>query len=85
MAYADFITKIHTKTKRDYLERVVKRDKAACAAVAKKFGKVYRIPQSSLSFALTGLDWDIYQAEQEDLKNIEKIQATLSEVRKGLK
>ena len=41
MAYVDFITKIHTKTKRDYLERVVKHDKAACATVAKRFGREY--------------------------------------------
>ena len=36
--------------------------------VAKKIGKVYRIPQSSLNFVFTGLDEDFYQAEQEDLK-----------------
>lgn len=41
MAYIDFITKVHTSTKRDYLERVVKYDKAECAAVAKKFGQEY--------------------------------------------
>ena len=38
----DFITKIHTSTKRDYLkERVLNVDKAACAAIAKKFGFDY--------------------------------------------
>ena len=38
----DFITKIHTSTPRDYLkERVLNCDKAACAVIAKKFGKDY--------------------------------------------
>lgn len=49
--------------------------------VAKKIGKVYRIPASSLFFIFTGLDIDIYKAEQEDLKNIAKIEKELSKVR----
>ena len=49
--------------------------------VAKKIGKVYRIPVSSLSFIFTGLDEDIYNAQQEDLKNIVKIEKELSKVR----
>ena len=49
--------------------------------VAKKIGKVYRIPASSLSFVFTGLDEDIYKAQQEDLKNIVKIEKELSKVR----
>ena len=49
--------------------------------VAKKIGKVYRIPASSLSFIFTGLDEDIYKAEQEDLKNIAKIEKELSRIR----
>lgn len=49
--------------------------------VAKKIGKVYRIPASSLSFVFTGLDEDIYKAQQEDLKNIAKIERELSKVR----
>lgn len=52
--------------------------------VAKKIGKVYRIPVSSLSFIFTGLDEDIYKAEQEDIKSIGKIEKELSKVRKGL-
>lgn len=52
--------------------------------VAKRIGKVYRIPASSLSFIFTGLDEDIYKAEQEDLKNIVKVQKEISKVRKGL-
>jgi ubiquinone/menaquinone biosynthesis C-methylase UbiE len=41
MAYVDFITQLHTKTKRDYLERVTRGDKAHCAEMAKKFGQDY--------------------------------------------
>jgi len=41
MAYVDFVMKLHRGTKRDYLERVVKDDKAACAEVAIKYGKDY--------------------------------------------
>lgn len=52
--------------------------------VAKKIGKVYRIPQKSLSFLFTGLDEDIYNAQKEDLKNVKKIQNVLSKVRKNL-
>lgn len=37
----NFITKLHTKTKRNYLERVVEHNKAECATVAKQFGADY--------------------------------------------
>src|SRR5262245_47129648 len=36
-----FATSIHKKTARDYLSQVAKDDKAACAAIAKRFGKEY--------------------------------------------
>jgi excisionase family DNA binding protein len=49
--------------------------------IAKKFGNVYRIPATSLSFVFTGLDYDLYQAEQEDLKELKKVQETISQVR----
>lgn len=52
--------------------------------VAKKIGKVYRIPQSSLSFVFSGLDEDILKAQQEDLRNLAKIQDALTKVRKNL-
>lgn len=52
--------------------------------VAKKIGKVYRIPASSLSFVFTGLDEDLYKAEQEDLKNIGKVHKVLAEIRREL-
>lgn len=41
MAYVDFITKLHTATRRDYLKRVNEADKAECAEVALKWGKDY--------------------------------------------
>jgi SAM-dependent methyltransferase len=41
LAYVDFITKVHTSTKRNYVERVVEYDKAECAVVAKQYGKDY--------------------------------------------
>jgi len=41
MPYIDFIQKIHSSTKRNYLERVVAYDKAECAEVAKKFDWEY--------------------------------------------
>lgn len=49
--------------------------------VAKKIGKLYRIPFSSISFAFTGLDEDFYRAEKEDLKNLPRVQKELSRVR----
>ena len=48
--------------------------------IAKKIGKAYRIPASSISFIFTGLDYDLYKAEKEDLKNLKKVQKTLSEI-----
>lgn len=41
MSNVKFITKVHTSTKRDYLQRVVETDKAERAEVAIKFGKDY--------------------------------------------
>lgn len=52
--------------------------------VAKKIGKVYRIPQSSISFVFSGLDEDLQKAEKEDLKNISRIHRELSRVRSKL-
>jgi SAM-dependent methyltransferase len=40
MRYIDFATRLHTKTKRNYVERVLN-DKAACATVARQFGRDY--------------------------------------------
>lgn len=41
MAQLDFISKLHTRTQRDYVARVVEHDKAECAAVAKEWGFDY--------------------------------------------
>jgi ubiquinone/menaquinone biosynthesis C-methylase UbiE len=41
MEKIDFITQVHTSTKRDYLGRVNEADKAACAEVARQWGKDY--------------------------------------------
>ncbi len=41
MPYKDFVLKLHTKTKRDYLKRVTDHDKSECASVAKEYGKDY--------------------------------------------
>ncbi|MEX1130602.1 MAG: helix-turn-helix domain-containing protein [Candidatus Woykebacteria bacterium] len=52
--------------------------------LAKKVGKVYRIPESSISFVFTGLDSDLLQVEQEDLKNIETVKKEISGARRKL-
>ena len=41
MAYVDFLTTVHTSTKRDYLSRVTAHDKAQCAEIAGRFDKDY--------------------------------------------
>lgn len=51
--------------------------------VAKKLGKVYRVPVNSLSFAFTGLDRDLTRAEQEDLKVLPQVESTIRRIRKG--
>lgn len=41
MAYVDFLTSIHTRTQRDYRQRVLDYDKALCAEVAIQFDREY--------------------------------------------
>ena len=41
MAYIDFIMKLHSRTKRDYVQRVVEHPKAESAKVAKQYGADY--------------------------------------------
>ena len=41
MAHIDFIQKIHTRTRRNYVQRVVDYDKAECAEKAKEWGFDY--------------------------------------------
>lgn len=50
--------------------------------IAKKIGKVYRVPATSLSFAVTGLDYDLYQKTQIDKENIDQVHEVLNEIRK---
>jgi len=52
--------------------------------IAKKLGKVYRIPSSSISFLFTGLDSDLYLAEENDKKKLPIIEKELKKVRKLL-
>lgn len=52
--------------------------------IAKKIGKVYRIPASSISFVFTGLDYDLYKAEKEDLKELSRVQEELAKIRAQL-
>lgn len=52
--------------------------------IAKRIGKTLRIPKNSILFAFTGLDADIYAMEQEDKKNLKKIEKTLKDVRKNV-
>lgn len=52
--------------------------------VAKKIGKVYRIPAQSLSFVFTGLDYDLYIAEQEDRNVLSKVGKELAQARRAL-
>lgn len=49
--------------------------------LAKKFGKLYRIPSTSLSFFFTGLDYDLYQADENDRKRLTEIQEAIKKVR----
>ena len=41
MAYIDFLTSVHKRTKRDYIARVLERPKAEVAEIAKKFDVDY--------------------------------------------
>lgn len=52
--------------------------------IAKRIGKTLRIPKSSILFVFTGLDEDIYNAQTEDQKNLQKIKKTLKIVRKNV-
>lgn len=41
MAYVDFVSGLHSATKRDYISRVISDNKAECAKVAKEYGYDY--------------------------------------------
>ena len=49
--------------------------------IAKKIGKVYRIPASSLSFVFTGLDYDLIRAQDADEKELPRIQEAIKKTR----
>ncbi len=49
--------------------------------VAKKIGRVYRIPAQSLSFIFTGLDYDLYKAQEVDVNNLDTIQKEITKAR----
>jgi excisionase family DNA binding protein len=52
--------------------------------VAKKIGRVYRVPAASISYVFTGLDNDLYVAEFEDKKNLSEVEDNLKKVRVSL-
>jgi len=52
--------------------------------VAKKIGKLYRIPAPSLSFFFTGLDYDLYLADLEDRKQLPEIETEIQAVRSSM-
>lgn len=52
--------------------------------IAKKLGKVYRIPKESIAYVFTGLDYDLYQAQKEDEKNLKRVGKTLRNVRRSI-
>lgn len=52
--------------------------------VARRIGKVYRVPATSLAFFFTGMDEDIYRAQLEDEKNLKRVQKVVSGVRKEI-
>lgn len=45
--------------------------------IAKRYGRAYRISPKSLSYLYTGLDQDLYLAEQEDLVNLKAVSVAL--------
>ncbi len=56
MARLDFISKLHTRTERDYVQRVVEHDKAACATKAKQWG--YDYWDGERQFGYGGMHYD---------------------------
>ena len=49
--------------------------------IAKRIGKVYRIPAQSLSFVSTGLDNDLFEADQDDRKDLKLIEKEIASAR----
>ena len=49
--------------------------------IAKRIGKVYRIPASSISFVFTGLDYDLVRAQESDEKVLPRVQEAIMKAR----
>lgn len=49
--------------------------------IAKKIGRVYRIPYSSIAFSQTGLDFDLLRADATDRLRLSEVEAALAEAR----
>lgn len=52
--------------------------------VAKRIGKLYRIPAPSISFFFTGLDYDLFQADSEDRTRLLQVEEEIAQVRSAL-
>lgn len=52
--------------------------------IAKRIGKVYRVPAKSLSFVSTGLDNDLFEADSEDRNSLKLVQKEISAIRTKL-
>jgi len=52
--------------------------------IAKKIGKVYRIPSSSISFVFTGMDEDILKAQKKDEMSLKKAAKVIRGVRQEI-
>ena len=72
MAYKDFINQLHSKTKRNYLERVCEHDKIECALTAKKYGKDYWDGDRQYGYGGYYYDgrWEVVAKEMIDFYNI---------------
>ena len=52
--------------------------------IAKRIGKVYRIPRRSIEFIFSGLDADLADAQNEDQKSLKQVQKELQKARASL-
>ena len=52
--------------------------------IAKRIGKVYRIPAKSLSFVATGLDNDLFEADSNDQNSLKLVQKEIAAIRTKL-
>jgi len=78
VANIDFLSVLHKKTARNYVQRVVEYDKAECAAVARRFDKDYWDGERRYGYGGYGYDgrWRIVaeeMAKHYNLKNGDKI------------